>query len=350
MALKILLLSNNFYPFIGGIEVNSEILARAFVEYGHEVCVLTWSPDPTAKEFPFEVLRAPGYAQLLKIHAWADVVFENNPCLRLAWPALIFRKPSIVALNTWIAQEDGTNKLQEKLKALWLKRARKVIAVSHALRKVIFPTATVIVNPYRKNLFKIIPEVKKTKDFVFLGRLVSDKGVDMAIRAIYSLKKAVAIEEKLGVEPNLTIIGEGEEKENLEDLVAKLELQDNIVFKGFLRGNELVNCLNQHRFIFIPSVWEEPFGMVALEGMACGCLPIASDGGGLPEAVGRAGIIFCKGDLDDLLKRTLEVLRSPQQEEDYRNQIKEHLAYHQSNLVAKRYLDVIDNVAFQKRK
>ncbi|QYA25191.1 glycosyltransferase family 4 protein [Gramella sp. MT6] len=349
MPLKILLLSNNFYPFIGGIEVNSEILAKAFVEHGHEVCVLTWSRDPTKKEFPFEVVRSPGYSQLLKVHSWADIVFENNPCLRLAWPAIIFGKPSIVALNTWISQEDGNNKIQEKLKVLWLKRAKKVIAVSHALRKVIFPSATVIVNPYRMNLFKVMPEVKRTKDFVFLGRLVSDKGADMAIRAIYSLKKTVSVEKNLGVEPNLTIIGEGEERQNLEELVRNLELKDNVLFKGFLRGDDLVKCLNHHRFIFIPSIWEEPFGMVALEGMACGCLPIASDGGGLPEAVGRAGIIFTKGDLDDLLKQTLEILRNPDKEEEYRNEIKQHLAYHQSNLVTKRYLDIIDGVTSGKK-
>lgn len=345
MPLNILLLSNNFYPFVGGIEVNSEILARAFLDHNHNVCVLTWTQDPEGKEFPFQVMRNPDYADLLKIHSWADVVFENNPCLRLAWPALIFGRPSVVALNTWIVQENRTNKLQEKLKSFWLKRANKVIAVSHALRKVIFPSAIVIVNPYRKELFKMMPEIKKTKDFVFLGRLVSDKGADLAIKAIYQLKKATRIEHGLGIQPNLTIIGEGEEREKLEDLVEELGLSNEVHFEGQLVDKDLVLCLNQHRFMIIPSVWDEPFGMVVLEGMACGCLPIAADAGGLPEAVGLAGILFSRGNVNDLVSKTLQVLRDNDLENQYRAQIQNHLNYHQSNLVAKRYLDVIESAA-----
>lgn len=345
--MKILILSNNFYPFIGGIEVNSEILASAFLKHKHEVCVLTWSRDTGEKKFPFSVIRDPSYKKILELHSWADVVLENNPCLRLSWPGLLFGRPSVVVLNTWLSK--GTNnRLQEVLKLLWLRRAKKVIAVSHAVRRGIWPAATVIVNPYRKNLFKNLPDVKKTEDFVFLGRLVSDKGVDLAIRAIQKLKKIIEVDKDLGVKPNLTIIGEGEERENLVNLVDELDLQDNVDFKGPLIGEELVHCLNQHRFIIIPSIWEEPFGIVALEGMACGCLPIASNGGGLPEAIGRAGILFRKGDLDELITRILEVLRNSEMEHQYRSQIKTHLAYHQANIVTKRYLEVIEDAVFNE--
>lgn len=346
--MKILVLSNNFYPFIGGIEVNSEILASAFLKHKHEVCVLTWSRDTGEKIFPFRVVRHPSYKKILELHSWADVVFENNPCLRLSWPGLLFGRPSIVVLNTWLTGENSSYGVQEKLKIFWLKRAKKVIAVSQAIRRGIWPSATVIVNPYRKDLFKNLPDVKKTEDFVFLGRLVSDKGVDMAIRAIQRLKKIIEVDKDLGVKPSLTIIGEGEERENLEKLVEELELQNNVDFKGSLTGEELVYCLNQHRYIIIPSVWEEPFGIVALEGMACGCLPIASDGGGLPEAIGQAGILFRKGDLDELITRILEVLRNSEIEHQYRSKIKAHLAYHQSHLVAKRYLEVIEDAVFKK--
>lgn len=327
--------------------MNSEILASAFLKHKHEVCVLTWSRDTGEKKFPFSVIRDPSYKKILELHSWADVVLENNPCLRLSWPGLLFGRPSVVVLNTWLSK--GTNnRLQEVLKLLWLRRAKKVIAVSHAVRRGIWPAATVIVNPYRKNLFKNLPDVKKTEDFVFLGRLVSDKGVDLAIRAIQKLKKIIEVDKDLGVKPNLTIIGEGEERENLVNLVDELDLQDNVDFKGPLIGEELVHCLNQHRFIIIPSTWEEPFGIVALEGMACGCLPIASNGGGLPEAIGRAGILFRKGDLDELITRILEVLRNSEMEHQYRSQIKTHLAYHQANIVTKRYLEVIEDAVFNE--
>src|SRR4051812_33559136 len=107
MPLKILFLSHKFYPDIGGIEINSEILAYAFSEAGHDVHLLTWSTDSTTKVFPFVVMRNPGKRALFQEHAWADIVFENNPCLRLAWPALLFGRPSVIALNTWVSRSDG---------------------------------------------------------------------------------------------------------------------------------------------------------------------------------------------------------------------------------------------------
>ena len=51
----------------------------------------------------------------------------------------------------------------------------------------------------------------------------------------------------------------------------------------------MVEELNRHEIMVVPSRWNELFGVVALEGMACGCAMLVSDGGGLPDAVGYAG-------------------------------------------------------------
>lgn len=343
MSIKILLLSNNFHPFIGGIEINSELFARAFVKEKHDVRVITWSEDAEKTIFPFEVIRNPSLFLLVKLHHWADVVLENNPCLKLSWPGLLFHRPFVVVLNTWIGDEKGSFKLRDRLKLLWLKRAAKVIAVSNAVRKSVWPAAVVISNPYRKGLFKNSSKIERTRDFVFLGRLVSDKGADMAVEALNRLKK-IGKTEDLGIQPNLTIIGEGEEKKKLEDLVKKMGMQSNIRFEGALRGKHLATALNRHRFIIIPSVWEEPFGMVALEGMACGCVPIVSDGGGLPEAIGKAGVKFRRGDLDNLVANLLILLRNPHLEQKYRQDSQAHLISHQAQVVSKSYLKIIEGV------
>ena len=83
--IKILILTHHFFPDVGGIETNSQILATAFTGFGADVHVLTWTRFEGPNPFPFTVIRDPGLYTVFKEHTWADVVFENNPCLRLSW-------------------------------------------------------------------------------------------------------------------------------------------------------------------------------------------------------------------------------------------------------------------------
>ena len=342
MSLKILFLSHQFYPDIGGIEINSEILADSFVRAGHAVLMLTWSIDPSQKKFPFPVIRKPSISQLLKGHFWADVVLENNPCLRLSWPRWFIRRPAVIAVNTWIARVNGARGFQDKVKLRWLASASRVIAVSEAIQKHISTSSVVIGNPYKANEFKRLPGVSRNKDFVFLGRLVSDKGASHAIHALQRLSKHLIQKNVTPAKPTLTIIGEGPERKNLELLVEKFNLQDQVVFTGSVIGKELTILLNQHKFILIPSIWDEPFGNVALEGMACGCLPIASDGGGLPSAVGKAGLTYRKGNIDSLVECIVHIWNNPHKENLMAQEIPNHLRIHQPEEVARQYLKVIE--------
>lgn len=325
--------------------MNTELFADYFTEKGHIVRIATWTEDQECKPFPYEVIRKPSRLQLMQHHVWADVILENNPCLRLAWPRLLFRKPYVVALNTWVKNPESKLNLPGRVKQLWLKGAGKVIAASHALQQKVYPKATVISNPYRKELFRVMQGVPRNKAFVFLGRLVSDKGADQAIYAVYRLKQLQLSGCNIGLEPDLTIIGNGPERGKLEKMVQELELQAQVRFMGAMHGEDLVHCLNQHQYMLIPSVWEEPFGMVALEGMACGCLPIASDGGGLPEAVGKGGVTFRRNNGDAMFACILHLLQNPALEQSCRAAVTGHLEAHQSQLVAEKYLQVIESVA-----
>ena len=333
--MKILFLSHYFYPQVGGIESNSELLAAAFTAAGHEVHLLTWSPDNSKRAFPYRITRNPRTRQLLQAHRWADLVFENNPCFRLGWPGIIFKRPTVTVINTWITRADGQTTLRDKIKTTWwLGRSTQVIAVSNAIQKACWPKAMVIGNPYRTDNFFIDPGIQGEADFVFLGRLVSDKGANQAIEAIYRLRQ-------FGHYPRLTIIGDGPEKQTLEQQVASLSLQEAVVFTGALQGERLRKMLNQHRYILVPSAWEEPFGNVVLEGMACGCLPIGSDGGGLPEAIGRAGLTFKRNDIDSLVHCMRRVLENPALDKFLRDAAPQHLQAHHPHIVAQKYLQVI---------
>ncbi|MCD0486862.1 glycosyltransferase family 4 protein [Pedobacter sp. MC2016-14] len=341
--MRILFITNFFYPYIGGIEVNSEILANGFHREGHEVKLITWTAEIGDSKFDYPVIRQPNLSTLVKAHKWADVVYENNPCLKLSWPAFIFGKTSVVALRTWVSRLDGTSGWQDKLKLLWLKRAAKVIAVSKVIRDECWPEAIVIGNPYREKIFRVIPECSRTKDFVFLGRLVSDKGADLAIKALRDLNAWGSSGKFSQSEFSLTIIGDGDELTSLKELVNELGLAHSVVFAGALRGEEMVKLLNEHKYLLVPSMWKEPFGNVALEGMACGCLPIVADGGGLPDAVGDAGVVFERGNLDALVLAIKKLLNDPDRESLIRSNAASHLEQHHPDVIIKRYLSVIES-------
>lgn len=345
MTLKILFLTHKFYPDVGGIEVNSEILANAFHSAGHTLRLLTWSRGDGKKKFPFEVTRDPSVLEMLQAHLWADVIFENNPCMRLTWPSVFFLKPSVVALRTWVSRSDGSIAWQDKIKLARLKHARSVIAVSESVRRKCCPKAVVIANPYRADTFVSFDNSKRDHDFVFLGRLVSDKGADLAIKALQKVTYTKdAGQKNEGAGYSLTIIGDGPDRKKLEDLASAVSPRVRIRFTGMLRGKVLVSWLNRHKYLLVPSMWEEPFGNVALEGMACGCIPIVSDGGGLPDAVGDAGLTFKRGDVDSLANCIHKVIDDADLRERLRKAAKPHLAAHHPNIIAEKYLDVIKSV------
>lgn len=338
--MKILFFSHKFYPDVGGIESISEMLATYFVDNQHKVHIVTTSKAIDDKLFPYKVVRNPDIIQLLKEFSWADIIIENNICLRLSWLNIIFKKPSIVGLQTWLSAKDGPVKFHDKVKMYWLRKANYVIACSSSIRAVTFPKAILIGNPYDNKKFKIVPRVSRNKDFVFLGRLVSDKGVDIAIDAFDAFLRR----NDLNKNSQLTIIGEGDRRIALEEQVKKYGIEDNIIFTGGMRGDALVNLLNQHRYMLVPSLWDEPFGIVALEGMACGCVPIVSGGGGLPDAVGKAGLICERGSVESLIACMISLKENPVLEEQLREASKEHLIAYHSEAVGTSYLNIINTL------
>lgn len=332
---KILILSHRFFPDIGGIESVSEMLAYEFTRAGYDVFVVTKSIALQSDDFPFKVIRNPDLIKIVTLFKNTDVILENNPCLRMSWSNFFLRRPIVVSLQTWLQRVDGRIGLEQKVKFWWLKRAKYVVACSNAIKDRNFKRSIVIHNSYDNTLFRILPEITKTKDFVFVGRLVSDKGIDISIRAFKLFLKE---------HPNshFTIIGTGELSTELNRLVESIGLSGNVTFVGSLKGESLVECLNEHRYLLVPSVWEEPFGIVTLEGMACGCVPIVSDGGGLPEAIGNAGLLFKRGDVNDLFRCMKLIKEFPKIELDLKYNAIIHLKKHYIKNVALKYLEILE--------
>jgi len=178
---------------------------------------------------------------------------------------------------------------------------------------------------------------------------VSDKGADLAIKVIGLLNALGSARTSNGAnEFFLTIIGDGPDRKKLEELAHNLGVASRVVFTGVLEGMSLVSRLNRHRYMIVPSLWEEPFGNVALEGMACGCIPIVSDSGGLPEAIGDAGLVFASGDVAALSACISKLLDDKLLESRLRTAARIHLQKHLPDRIASRYLSVIQEAYMSK--
>lgn len=331
--MKILLSSHFFHPSIGGTEVVSLLLASEFVRAGHQVRVVTYTAQPSSMDFPFTIERRPSPMTLLKSVAWCDVVFHNNISLRTAWPLLAVKRPWIIAHQTWISRVNGSLGWRDRFKRRLIRRAVNV-GVSAAMAPALDQPMEVIGNPYQDAIYRKDSSARRDRDLIFVGRLVSDKGVDVLLEALLVLKTR-------GLRPQLTIVGGGPEEGNLRRQIARLGLEPQVALVGFQEPKEVAALLNQHRVLAVPSRWAEPFGLVALEGMACGCVVVGSEQGGLKEAIGPGGLTFPNGDAAALSAALEKLLRKDIETNINERLVREHLEKHRPATVARAYVSVM---------
>jgi len=112
---------------------------------------------------------------------------------------------------------------------------------------------------------------------LFIGRLVPQKGVDTLI-------KAVPLIIQRHRDAKILIAGDGWSRTYLEELAKSMGLGDHVRFLGFISDWELADLMVAADVLVVPSVYE-PFGIVALEGMAAGTPVVATNIGGLSEII-----------------------------------------------------------------
>ena len=125
-----------------------------------------------------------------------------------------------------------------------------------------------------KKRYKINPDDKLV---LYIGRLVPQKGVEYLIKAI------PLISQKIN-NVHFNIIGDGWSRNYLENLANSTLHGKKIKFLGFIPDSEVVDLFLIADVLVIPSIYE-PFGIVALEGMAAGVPVIATNVGGLAEII-----------------------------------------------------------------
>ncbi len=137
------------------------------------------------------------------------------------------------------------------------------------------------------------------KIITHISNLRPVKRVQDVIKVFYGIQKEIPAK--------LMFIGEGPEKEGVEQQCRDLGISDKVIFFG--RSNEIDKILCFSDLFLLPSQTES-FGLAALEAMASGVAVISSNTGGIPEVNldGISGFLSAVGDTDDMVKNALHIL------------------------------------------
>ena len=306
----------------GGIESVVSLLADHLVDDGHEVTLFASGDSITRAQLAAVYPVAPsewiGHTFWELRHAVScfmradqfDVISDHTGLLGLALGSM-GKTPFAHTVHGPVSGEAGD--LYEQVVAMGPRAA--LISVSDVQRrpKPHLPWVATCANALDLSLYPFHPE--RGDYLLFLGRMTHDKGAHSAVAAAIQtglpLKLAGKCQEPL-------------EQEYFDELV-KPHLSDRIEYLGEVSPDEKVELLQQARATLFPIEWDEPFGLVMIETMACGTPVIATRYGAVPEVIedGVSGVIV--DDLSDMetaldradaldthqLRRTVEERFSP---------------------------------------
>jgi len=338
------------YPplVVGGIAAHVDGLARALHRAGHEVVVCSQhhpdEPDDTIVD-GVRVLRADAALpwlpdddlvarmasanhQLVQLAAqlgeWVPDVVHAHDWLT-AWAGdtlkILLDVPLVATIHATERGRHGGHLppgLPGTINSIewWLTyQAREVIACSQFMvREVVqnfeLPAEKVHlvpngVDPDRWLTPTSTPSSERAPLVVAWGRIQYEKGFQVLARAINELRQRVP-----GI--RCVIAGRGSYLPELQTQIDMEGVSDIVQLAGFVPDSELHELLQQASCVVIPSLYE-PFGIVALEGMAAGAPTIVASTGGLAEIVAGtdAGMLFEPGNHHELADRIAEVIADP---------------------------------------
>ena len=371
--MKICLLSEGYHQYRGGIESFTHMLAHSLIAQGHQVHIITTTGEEkfylqdaslqekglyihkvTLKQQPFF-----GFWKINKILPLYEIYFSYcitkklNEIIRghkidIFESSIInlwyFKKriPFVIRLHGYAGFEeryshDGSlrnflrvtikwwieKKLLENADALisvsrdHVKAASKLWKLKHA------SDMHIIHNGIDATLFSPVRDSgSRNNDILFVGRIHKGKGVGVLVDVIPEVLKDFP-------ETQFIFVGKDSTDEYGNSYTAQLTYKTQnkrISFLGALSQEEVIGFYRKTSVCVFPSLFREPFPMVMLEAMACGCAVIASDKGGFTEVIqdGANGLLVPQGDAGLLALAIKKLLGNSKLTDDLsRNAIKE---------------------------
>jgi glycosyltransferase involved in cell wall biosynthesis len=372
-TMKILLYSKAFHPMVGGVETVAATMAEMFTRLGHECQVLTPVENSGPDNFTFKVHRNPDFRKTMRLIRDADVVVSKGASLTLVPYCMLMAKPfiwihagyqaSCVDGLGWVDGEPAPltpkaslafhyrkSGLLYAIKAafkLYIRRfvSKYIVTMNVAVSDWVamrqpFKRQVRIHNPFPLHRFaKAEQSTEPVYDFLYLGRLVSEKGVSTLIKAF-----ALLLQQNAEKHLKLLIVGDGDCRKSLEKQAKDAGLENNITFTGSKTGDELIQIIQQCEIAVVPSEWEEPMGGVAVELLTAKKLLIVSKNGGLAECVGDAALLFDNGNYEMLAACMQRLLTDEQLKASLRSKIQEQLQKFDPEKLAREYINLFNEV------
>jgi len=195
--------------------------------------------------------------------------------------------PTVYTLHDPLTQTPNT--IEYERYSLFAKH--KYVSISRHQRKSIL-SLNFVANIYHGIDLSKYPFVQNGgEDIVFIGRIVPDKGVDIAIQISLAMKKKLSIATSDNYRQSAYYAKS----------IAPFEKEEKVVMHGFFPSDaEKAAFLGKAKAFLFPLQWEEPFGLTMIESMAVGTPVIAFARGSVPEIVvdGETGFLVNPSDED----------------------------------------------------
>jgi glycosyltransferase involved in cell wall biosynthesis len=227
--------------------------------------------------------------------------------IRIAWYGRLGRKNKVIEHTSWPYW--GTAHIPRRYsvftgvgKAVWARFFRndcyRIVCVlqqtKESIQSAFYPKGAIFVIPHAVGLPQVCRDRPSTRDrlrLLFVGKLIREKGLELLNQlGIWATDAGF----------DLSIVGDGKDRHLLRRCI-----QNGVNWHGQIRDPErLAAIYAQHDILLVPSKktnrWEELFGIVLIEGMACGLVVLSSDHVGPRNIVqhGITGFLLKEDDLE----------------------------------------------------
>jgi glycosyltransferase involved in cell wall biosynthesis len=242
----------------------------------------SWFPGPRSRRYSDGVGRHLGQTALIEVHNRAEValiIAQRRPGARVS--LFLHNDPQTMRGLQTPAQ-----------RTLAAARLAGIVCVSQFLADQLrtdAPTATATVLPNCMDLSSLpTPAIQREPLILFVGRLVADKGADAFVEACGQVlpflpgwRAEMIGADRFSVDSPIT------------PFVAKLRpeaVRAGVQMSGYQPFPQCMQAMARAAIVVVPSRWQEPFGLTALEAMANGAALICSGRGGLAEVVGDVAL------------------------------------------------------------
>jgi glycosyltransferase involved in cell wall biosynthesis len=373
--MRICVYTESALPLVGGQELVVDQLAREFLNFGHEVVVLAPRPRGVAvggdTGLPYAVVRHPRFVSTYRFARFYSrylarlrnrFPFDVLHChsvqptghvaacskIRNSFPTVItshcgdicpesrhFTKPGAIhrcrlALQRADAAVAITNFVEQRLRTL-SPDIKKLVKIPNGVDYFRFGSQV-------RRIIGINQDLLRYGFFLFIGRMVSRKGVDLLLHAF----KTASAETRAGV----VIAGTGPEAEAMKLLAKELGIAHRAQFIGHVAGDDKIWLLQNAIATVIPSRISEGFPLVLLESYAAGRPVIANRIRGLEELVtnNHTGFLVPPDSANCLSRALLTAAGCPANTNRLGETAKAFAAQYEWTAIARRYIELFQEL------